>query len=48
VQRRHILETRPGAEDRVLYREDLRQASAVYLSNAVRSLRLAVIDWEDD
>jgi para-aminobenzoate synthetase/4-amino-4-deoxychorismate lyase len=45
VYRRHLLETRPGIEERVLHAEDLRQAYAVYLCNAVRGLRKAVIDW---
>ncbi len=47
VHRRHILETQPNAEERVLYFEDLRQADAVYLSNAVRGLRTVAIDWKD-
>ena len=47
VQRRHILETRPEAEERVLNLEDLRQADTIYLCNAVRGLRLAMIDWEN-
>jgi para-aminobenzoate synthetase/4-amino-4-deoxychorismate lyase len=46
VQRRHILETQPYVEERVLYPQDLRQADAIYLSNAVRVLRPVVIDWE--
>ena len=46
VQRRHILETQPNVEERVLYPQDLRQASAIYLSNAVRGLRPVVIHWE--
>jgi len=45
VQRRHLLETRPDVSERVLHLEDLRHADAVYLSNAVRGLRLAVIDY---
>jgi para-aminobenzoate synthetase/4-amino-4-deoxychorismate lyase len=48
VHRRHLLETQPLAIERVLYPEDLRQADAVYLSNAVRGLRPAVIDWKDE
>jgi para-aminobenzoate synthetase/4-amino-4-deoxychorismate lyase len=48
VYRRHLLETRPGVEERVLYLEDLRQADTIYLANAVRGLRRVVIDWEDD
>jgi para-aminobenzoate synthetase / 4-amino-4-deoxychorismate lyase len=46
VNRRHFLETRPFTTERVLYLEDLRNADAVFLSNAVRGLRLATIDWE--
>ena len=36
-----------GVQERVLYPQDLRQADAVYLSNAVRGLRTVAIDWED-
>ena len=51
VFRRHLLktrmtETRKEIEQRVLYPEDLRQADAVYLANALRGLRRVVIDWE--
>jgi para-aminobenzoate synthetase/4-amino-4-deoxychorismate lyase len=46
VQRRHILETQPNIEEKVLYPQDLRQADAIYLSNAVRGLRRVIIDWE--
>jgi para-aminobenzoate synthetase/4-amino-4-deoxychorismate lyase len=46
VYRRHLLEMLAGAEERVLYPEDLRQADAVYLCNAVRGLRRVEIDWE--
>jgi para-aminobenzoate synthetase/4-amino-4-deoxychorismate lyase len=46
VQRRHILATHPSAEERVLSLEDLRRADAIYLCNAVRGFRPAVIDWE--
>jgi para-aminobenzoate synthetase/4-amino-4-deoxychorismate lyase len=46
VHRRHILESNPNAHESVLTSEDLRQADAVYLCNAVRGLRQAVIDWE--
>jgi para-aminobenzoate synthetase/4-amino-4-deoxychorismate lyase len=46
VHRRHILATNPTAEERVLTLDDLRHADAIYLSNAVRGLRRAVIDWE--
>jgi para-aminobenzoate synthetase/4-amino-4-deoxychorismate lyase len=46
VHRRHIVETRPSTIERVLYLQDLRQADAIYLSNAVHGLRPAIIDWE--
>jgi len=39
VYRRHLLETRPEIVERVLTLDDLRNADAVYLSNAVRGLR---------
>jgi para-aminobenzoate synthetase/4-amino-4-deoxychorismate lyase len=48
VQRRHLLETLPDVEQRALYPGDLRQADAIYLANAVRGLRCAEIDWEDE
>jgi para-aminobenzoate synthetase / 4-amino-4-deoxychorismate lyase len=47
VYRRHLLETLAGAEERVLYPEDLRNADAVFLCNAVRGLRRVTIDWKD-
>ena len=47
IQRSQILRTQPGVDERVLFVEDLRQADAVYLSNAVRGLRRATIDWQD-
>ena len=46
VYRRHLLETRPGVEERVLVAEDLRRADLVYLCNAVRGMRQVTIDWE--
>ena len=46
VYRRHLLEARPAIEQRVLYPDDLRQADAIYLANAVRGLRRAALDWE--
>jgi len=46
VYRRHILETHPNAEQRILRLDDLRQAEAVYITNAVRSLRAATITWD--
>ena len=39
VYRRHLLETRPEIEERVLFIDDLRSADAIYLVNAVRGLR---------
>jgi para-aminobenzoate synthetase/4-amino-4-deoxychorismate lyase len=39
VQRRHLLESRPEIETRLLFVDDLLHADAVYLSNAVRGLR---------
>jgi para-aminobenzoate synthetase/4-amino-4-deoxychorismate lyase len=46
VHRRHILANRANAEERILTIEDLRGADAIYLSNAVRGLCQATIDWE--
>lgn len=46
VYRRYLLETRPEIEERPLFLDDLKQADAVYLTNAVRGLRRAVIDWD--
>jgi para-aminobenzoate synthetase / 4-amino-4-deoxychorismate lyase len=48
VHRRHILSTQPNAEERVLTIADLRAAHAIYLTNAVRGPRPAVIDWSSD
>jgi para-aminobenzoate synthetase / 4-amino-4-deoxychorismate lyase len=45
VHRRHILETNPTAAEQILTLEDLRQADAVYLCNAVRGLRRAIVVW---
>ena len=39
VYRRHLLQTRPEIEERVLTLDDLRNADAVYICNAVRGLR---------
>jgi len=39
VYRRHLLETQPEIEERVLFIDDLRSADAIYLANAVRGLR---------
>ncbi|HEY1903488.1 MAG TPA: aminodeoxychorismate synthase component I [Terracidiphilus sp.] len=46
VHRRQVLATNSNAQEQTLHLEDLHQADAIYLSNAVRGLRLAVIDWE--
>ncbi len=45
VYRRHLLETRPEIEERVLTLDDLRAADAVYLTNAVRGLRQVEVVW---
>jgi para-aminobenzoate synthetase/4-amino-4-deoxychorismate lyase len=44
VHRRHILATHPNAEERILHIEDLVQADRIYLSNAVRGLREAILN----
>ncbi len=45
VYRRHLLSARSEIEERVLSLDDLRNADAVYLTNAVRGLRRATIVW---
>jgi para-aminobenzoate synthetase/4-amino-4-deoxychorismate lyase len=45
VYRRHLLATRPEIRERVLYLNDLRQADGIYLANAVRGLRRAIVAW---
>jgi len=45
VFRRHLLQTRPEIEERVLHLNDLREADGVYIANAVRGLRRAIIVW---
>jgi para-aminobenzoate synthetase/4-amino-4-deoxychorismate lyase len=45
VFRRHLLESRPEIDERVLFLDDLRQADAVYIANAVRGLRRVTIVW---
>jgi para-aminobenzoate synthetase/4-amino-4-deoxychorismate lyase len=45
VYRRHLLATRPGIEERILFVDDLKAADGVYLSNAVRGLRRVTVDW---
>jgi para-aminobenzoate synthetase/4-amino-4-deoxychorismate lyase len=44
VYRRHLLETRPEIEERVLFLEDLRTADSIYICNAVRGLRRVTLD----
>ncbi|MGA2650697.1 MAG: aminodeoxychorismate synthase component I [Terracidiphilus sp.] len=46
VHRRHILETQLNIVEKALSLDDLRTADNVYLSNAVRGIRPALIDWE--
>jgi para-aminobenzoate synthetase/4-amino-4-deoxychorismate lyase len=43
IYRRYLLESRAGATERVLTLEDLRQADQVYICNAVRGLRKAIL-----
>jgi para-aminobenzoate synthetase/4-amino-4-deoxychorismate lyase len=45
VFRRHLLQSRPEIEERVLHLNDLRQADGVYIANAVRGLRRVTIVW---
>ena len=45
VYRRHLLETRPEIEERVLTLDDLQGADSIYLTNAVRGLRRAEVVW---
>jgi para-aminobenzoate synthetase/4-amino-4-deoxychorismate lyase len=45
VERRHLLATRPEIKEQVLREQDLREADAVWLTNAVRGLRRAQIVW---
>jgi para-aminobenzoate synthetase/4-amino-4-deoxychorismate lyase len=46
VLRRHLLETEPGAEERVLTPRDLIAAEGVFLGNSVRGLRQVVLVGE--
>jgi len=39
VYRQHILESRPGAQEKVLHVSDLLAADAIYICNAVRGMR---------
>jgi para-aminobenzoate synthetase/4-amino-4-deoxychorismate lyase len=43
VERRHLLATQSNMEERVLTVDDLHNANAIYLANAVRGLRRAVL-----
>jgi len=45
VYRRHLLDSRSNIEERVLTLDDLREADAVYICNAVRGLRKVEIAW---
>jgi para-aminobenzoate synthetase/4-amino-4-deoxychorismate lyase len=45
VHRQLILQTHPAVSQRRLSLDELRKADAVFLSNAVRGLRPALIDW---
>ena len=44
VYRRHLLETRSNIEERSLKLDDLRDADAIYLTNAVRGVRRVILD----
>jgi len=46
VYRRHLLETQPGIQEKILYPRDLDSADTIYLANAVRGLRPVTIDWQ--
>jgi para-aminobenzoate synthetase/4-amino-4-deoxychorismate lyase len=48
VYRRHLLETMPNTSERVLLLNDLLEADAIYLCNAVRGCRKAVIEIPED
>ncbi|HEX7728628.1 MAG TPA: aminodeoxychorismate synthase component I [Terracidiphilus sp.] len=43
IYRRHLLETHANAREQILARADLESADAIYLANAVRGLRRAVV-----
>ena len=43
IYRRHLLETKPAAAERVLHLEDLASADAVYICNAVRGCRRVTV-----
>jgi para-aminobenzoate synthetase/4-amino-4-deoxychorismate lyase len=44
IYRRHLLETRPEIEERVLTLDDLRAADTIYLCNAARGLRRVTLE----
>jgi para-aminobenzoate synthetase/4-amino-4-deoxychorismate lyase len=46
VYRRYLLESRNDVEERILNEDDLRNADAVYLANAVRGLRRVNVEFE--
>lgn len=48
VYRRHLLETNPAATEKILRREDLESADAVYLCNAVRGFRKVTVVLSDN
>jgi para-aminobenzoate synthetase / 4-amino-4-deoxychorismate lyase len=45
VFRRHLLQSQQEIEERLLSLDDLRNADAIYICNAVRGLRKALIVW---
>jgi para-aminobenzoate synthetase/4-amino-4-deoxychorismate lyase len=47
IYRRHLLATKPGIEERILRVEDLQNADAIYLTNAVRGLRRVRLEGEE-
>lgn len=46
VFRRHLLATRAVLQENTLTLDDLREADAIYLTNAVRGMRMVTVDWE--
>lgn len=47
VYRQHLLESRPGAQEKVLYLDDLLAADAIYICNAVRGIRKVTLSVAD-
>jgi para-aminobenzoate synthetase/4-amino-4-deoxychorismate lyase len=47
VYRRHLLQTRQDVQEKILLLDDLKAADSVYICNAVRGLRRALIEFED-